>query len=110
MFRLQLSLSSLPLSLFRLQLSLFRLPLSPFSRICNSCNPAALKWLHLFRRWPLAKVSQARGLSQDHGNSIVPMLIGAQATGKSTFCKMLLPRHGTLVCLSHFLLNNVYFL
>jgi hypothetical protein len=32
-------------------------------------------------------------MSQDHGNAIVPLLIGAQGTGKSTFCKMLLPRH-----------------
>ena len=32
-------------------------------------------------------------MSPDHGNSLVPMLIGAQGTGKSTFCKMLLPRY-----------------
>ncbi|MBQ9356060.1 MAG: hypothetical protein IJT98_02045 [Prevotella sp.] len=50
-------------------------------------------WPRLFRRWLLAMVAQARGLSQDHGNSLVPLLIGAQGTGKSTFCKMLLPRH-----------------
>ena len=50
-------------------------------------------WPRLFRRWLLAMVAQVRGMSQDHGNSIVPMLIGAQGTGKSTFCKMLLPRH-----------------
>ena len=49
-------------------------------------------WPMLFRRWLLAMVAQARGMSQDHGNSLVPMLIGAQGTGKSTFCKMLLPR------------------
>ncbi|MBQ9187621.1 MAG: hypothetical protein IJ144_07360 [Prevotella sp.] len=49
-------------------------------------------WPHLFRRWLLAMVAQARGLSPDHGNSLVPLLIGAQGTGKTTFCKMLLPR------------------
>ncbi len=38
-------------------------------------------------------VAQARGLSADHGNSLVPLLIGDQGTGKSIFCKMLLPRH-----------------
>ena len=51
------------------------------------------EWPLLFRRWLLAMVAQARGMSPDHGNSLVPLLIGAQGTGKSTFCKMLLPRH-----------------
>ena len=50
------------------------------------------EWPQLFRRWFLAMVAQARGMSPDHGNSLVPLLIGAQGTGKSTFCKMLLPR------------------
>ena len=50
------------------------------------------EWPVLFRRWLLAMVAQARGMSPDHGNSLVPLLIGAQGTGKSTFCKMLLPR------------------
>ncbi len=51
------------------------------------------EWPQLFRRWLLAMVAQARGMNQEHGNSLVPLLIGAQGTGKSTFCKMLLPRH-----------------
>jgi len=54
---------------------------------------AYAQWPRLFRRWLLAMVAQARGLSADHGNSLVPLLIGDQGTGKSTFCKMLLPRH-----------------
>ena len=53
---------------------------------------AYAEWPRLFRRWLLAMVAQARGMSPDHGNSLVPLLIGAQGTGKSTFCKMLLPR------------------
>ena len=51
------------------------------------------EWPRLFRRWLLAMVAQVHGMSTDHGNSLVPLLIGAQGTGKSTFCKMLLPRH-----------------
>ena len=42
-------------------------------------------WPQLFRRWFLGMVAQARGMSPDHGNSLVPLLIGAQGTGKSTF-------------------------
>ena len=48
-------------------------------------------WPRLFRRWLLAMVAQVRGMSADHGNSLVPLLIGKQGTGKTTFCKMLLP-------------------
>ena len=51
------------------------------------------QWPRLFRRWLLAMVAQVRGMSPDHGNSLVPLIIGKQGTGKSTFCKMLLPRH-----------------
>ncbi len=49
------------------------------------------QWPALFRRWLLAMVAQARGLSRDHGNALVPLLIGPQGTHKSTFCRLLLP-------------------
>ena len=49
------------------------------------------EWPQLFRRWLLAMVAQARGLSRDHGNALVPLLIGPQGTHKSTFCRLLLP-------------------
>ena len=49
------------------------------------------QWPTLFRRWLLAMVAQARGMSRDHGNALVPLLIGPQGTHKSTFCKLLLP-------------------
>ena len=59
------------------------------ARVPTACT----HWPRLFRRWLLAMVAQARGMSTDHGNALVPLLIGAQGTGKSTFCRMLLPRH-----------------
>jgi hypothetical protein len=49
-------------------------------------------WTRFFHRWMLAMVAQVRGMSREHGNAVVPMLIGEQGTRKSTFCKMLLPR------------------
>lgn len=49
------------------------------------------RWPHFFHRWLLALVAQALDLNRDHGNSMVPMLIGAQAMKKSTFCKNILP-------------------
>ena len=49
------------------------------------------QWPHFFHRWLLAMVAQAMGKSRDYGNSMVPLLIGAQAMKKSTFCKNILP-------------------
>ena len=49
------------------------------------------RWPHFFHRWMLAMVAQALNKNRDHGNSMVPLLIGQQAMKKSTFCKNILP-------------------
>lgn len=48
-------------------------------------------WPKYFHRWFLAMVAQALDKNRDHGNSMVPMLIGGQGIMKSTFCKNILP-------------------
>ena len=48
-------------------------------------------WERFFHRWFLGMVAQWLGKSRDFGNSVVPMLIGPQATHKSTFCKLIIP-------------------
>ena len=48
-------------------------------------------WPKYFHRWFLAMVAQALDKNRDHGNSMVPLLIGSQAMKKSTFCKNILP-------------------
>ena len=48
-------------------------------------------WETFFHRWFLGMVAQWLGKSRDFGNSVVPMLIGPQATHKSTFCKLIIP-------------------
>jgi len=48
-------------------------------------------WPVLFRRWILSLVAQWMGCNKDHGNSTMPVLIGAQGYRKSTFCRILLP-------------------
>ena len=53
---------------------------------CN--NP---HWRNLFHRWFLGMVAQWRGINKKHANSTAPLLVGAQGTGKSTFCLNLLP-------------------
>ncbi len=49
-------------------------------------------WPEVFHRWLLAMVAQWLAMSNDHGNALVPMLIGPQGTRKTTFCRQLLPR------------------
>ena len=49
------------------------------------------KWPEYFHTWLLAMVSQWTGMHRIHGNTMVPLLIGAQGDCKSTFCKLLLP-------------------
>jgi predicted P-loop ATPase len=48
-------------------------------------------WERFFHRWFLGMVAQWLGKSRDFGNAVVPMLIGPQATHKSTFCKLIIP-------------------
>ena len=48
-------------------------------------------WPHDFRVWLRAMVAQWLGRNGQYGNALVPLLIGAQGDGKSTFCRLLLP-------------------
>ena len=49
------------------------------------------RWPDYFHSWMLAMVAQWLNLSHEFGNAVVPILIGAQGTHKSTFCRLLLP-------------------
>lgn len=48
-------------------------------------------WADDFHRWFLGMVAQWQGSDMLHGHAMVPLLIGAQGDGKSTFCRLLLP-------------------
>ena len=50
-------------------------------------------WEEHFHTWMLSMVAQWRGLNLQHGNAIVPLLIGPQGSGKTTFCRRLLPEY-----------------
>ena len=51
-------------------------------------NPHWREWFHT---WFLGMVKQWGGDPMTHGNSVVPLLIGQQGCGKSTFGQLLLP-------------------
>ena len=48
-------------------------------------------WSEDFHKWMLSMVAQWLGENKEHGNAIVPLLIGPQGSGKTTFCRRLLP-------------------
>lgn len=49
-------------------------------------------WPELFHRWFLNMVAHWRGsMDKKYANSVSPLLVGAQGTRKSTFCRSLVP-------------------
>ena len=48
-------------------------------------------WLRFFPLWMRSMVAHWLGKDREHGNALVPLLIGPQGCGKSTFCGIVLP-------------------
>ena len=48
-------------------------------------------WTEMFAVWMRSMVVHWMGLDRQHGNSLVPLLIGEQGCGKSSFTKIILP-------------------
>ena len=49
------------------------------------------QWTDMFAVWMHSMVAHWMGLDRLHGNSLVPLLIGEQGCGKSSFTKIILP-------------------
>ena len=49
------------------------------------------RWTELFAVWMRSMVAHWMGIDRLHGNSLVPLLIGGQGCGKSSFTKIILP-------------------
>ncbi|WP_321424300.1 BT4734/BF3469 family protein [uncultured Bacteroides sp.] len=49
------------------------------------------QWRNLFYIWFLSMVAHWQQLDREHSNSTLPLLVGSQGCGKSTFCLNLLP-------------------
>lgn len=56
-------------------------------RVPTSCR----QWPRWFHVWFLAMVRQWLRPDKDYANQVVPILVGPQGVGKSTFCRRLLP-------------------
>ena len=48
-------------------------------------------WPHLFHIWMRSMVAMWEGKGQLTGNALVPLLLGRQGCGKTSFCRILLP-------------------
>lgn len=75
-----------------------------FSRI-PGVNTEQLNWLAI---WLRSAVAHWLGMDMLHGNETVPVLIGAQGCGKSTFCTRLLPSHLRKYFLDHINFGNKF--
>lgn len=57
------------------------------------CVPCDIpQWETWFKKWFLYMVAQWIMPKQEYGNSIVPLLISPQGDGKTSFCRMILPK------------------
>jgi len=50
------------------------------------------QWELWFKKWFVSMVAQWMMPRQEYGNAIVPLLISPQGDGKTSFCRMILPR------------------
>ena len=50
------------------------------------------QWETWFKKWFVSMVAQWIMPRQEYGNAIVPLLISPQGDGKTSFCRMILPR------------------
>ena len=48
-------------------------------------------WVELFHRWFLNMVVHWRGTDKKYANNVSPLLVGAQGSRKSTFCRSIIP-------------------
>ena len=57
------------------------------------CVPCDIpQWETWFKKWFVAMVAQWLLPGQEYGNAVVPLLISPQGDGKTSFCRMILPR------------------
>ena len=59
--------------------------------LAQRIQTSSTHWTADFHKWMLSMVAHWKGIDRNHGNAIVPMLIGPQGCGKSAFCSILLP-------------------
>lgn len=64
-----------------------------------------VEYLHI---WHLSTVVHWMGKDEEHGNETVPLFIGNQGCGKSTFCLHILPPQFRCYYLDHFNLGNKF--
>ena len=60
--------------------------------LANRIPTDTAHWTEFFHVWMLGMVACWMGRNREHGNALVPLLTGYQGSGKTSFCRILLPR------------------
>lgn len=60
-------------------------------RLADTVPTASPLWRNHFYIWFLGLVAQWKQMDRTHANSVLPLLVGDQGCGKSTWCRNLLP-------------------
>ena len=68
----------------------------------------SVEQVYLLSIWHRSCVVHWLGMDREHANECVPLLIGDQGCGKSTFCLRLLPQHLRTYYMDHFNLVNKF--
>lgn len=59
--------------------------------LADTVPTATTEWRNRFYIWFLGMVAQWKQMNLTHANSVLPLLVGEQGCGKSTWCRNLLP-------------------
>ncbi len=79
--------------------------ISNFWKRIPGLSDEKVEFLHI---WHLSTVVHWMGKDEEHGNETVPLFIGNQGCGKSTFCLHILPPQLRRYYLDHFNLGNKF--
>lgn len=77
-------------------------------QLWNSIPGLSVEMVYFLCIWHRSVVAHWLNLDTEHGNECVPIVIGDQGVGKTTFCKRFLPPHLRMYFLDHFNLANKF--
>lgn len=77
-------------------------------QLWNSIPGLSVEMVYFLCIWHRSVVAHWLNLDTEHGNECVPIVIGDQGVGKTTFCKRFLPPHLRKYFLDHFNLANKF--
>lgn len=75
---------------------------------CQRIPGLSAEQIYFLSIWLRSVVAMWKGMDEEHGNECLPLFIGAQGSGKSTFVLRFLPKELRKYYLDHFNLSNKF--